>query len=79
MFLVGILLSVKYSAYRKTIGAILLVSGIAEIIPFILFILGLNDIVLFIPFIPLLIIFIEGCMTLISGLVILFFAKHKTQ
>jgi hypothetical protein len=63
MFLVGILLSVKYSAYRKTIGAILLVSGIAEII----------------PFIPLLIIFIEGCMTLIGGLVILFFAKHKTQ
>jgi len=79
LFLVGAIYSVKYVSFRKTIGASLIAIGIIEILPFLLFICGLNDIGLLIPFIPLIIIFLEGCVTSSGGLVIFFLAKLKKQ
>jgi hypothetical protein len=79
ILLVGILLSVKYFAYRKPIGVGLITIGILEILPFFIFYLVLNDLSHGIPFTPLSIIFIEGCITLVVGVVILFFTKPKNK
>ena len=79
ILLVGILLSVKFSAYRKPIGAGLITVGILEILPFVLFYLGLNDVSYLMPSTPLSIIFIEGCITLVCGIVIVFLSKPKKQ
>lgn len=77
IFLAGVILSVMYAAFRKPIGAGLTTIGILEIVPFLLFISGLNDITLLMPFIPLTIIFLEGCVTTVGGVAIFFFAKPK--
>lgn len=79
IFLVGILLSVKFSAHRKAIGVGLITIGIIEILPLVLFYLGLNDVSYLIPFTPLSIIFMEGCITLVCGIVILYLSKPKKQ
>jgi hypothetical protein len=66
ILLVGVLLSVKYSTYRKSIGAGLVTIGIIEMLPFLLF-----------SYTPLFIIFIEGCITLVCGVMIFYLNKPK--
>lgn len=74
ILLVGILLSVKYSTYRKSIGAGLVMAGIVEMLPFLLFYLVFNEVIT-----PLFIIFIEGCISLVCGIVIFYLSKPKKQ
>jgi len=75
ILLVGVILSViSNPAFRKPIGAVLSVVGVLEVVPF--FINLVKDISRIIPFVPLLILFIEGCVTLLCGVVIFYLPKQ---
>jgi predicted membrane channel-forming protein YqfA (hemolysin III family) len=75
ILLVGVILSViSNPAFRKPIGAVLSVVGVLEVVPF--FINLVKDISRIIPFVPLLILFIVGCVTLICGVVIFYLSKQ---
>ena len=71
IFLAGVILTARDVAFRKPIGASLSAIGIIEILPFLLLNLGFNDISLLIPLTPLMIIFAEGCITLVGGVFVL--------
>ena len=73
ILLVGILLSVKYSTYRKSIGAGLVTIGIIEMLPFV-FYLGLKEVIT-----PLFIFFIEGCITLVCGIAIFYLKQGQNK
>jgi hypothetical protein len=75
VFAVSLALARVYTGYRQSIGAGLAVTGVLEILPFILFSLGLNDVIHVIPLAFVAIIFIVGCITLIGGVVIFFLPK----
>ena len=77
LFVIGVIFALKYTVFRKPIGAVLITLGILEILPFFLLLLGLNDITYFIPFLPLAIIFVEGCITLLGG--VFMFNLRKTS
>jgi hypothetical protein len=79
IFVIGLALAMAYRAYRKPIGAGLSVMGILEILPFVLLSLGLNDVMHLIPFVFLLIVFVEGCVTLVGGVVIFYLPKASLR
>ncbi|MCX6644710.1 MAG: hypothetical protein NT043_05850 [Candidatus Bathyarchaeota archaeon] len=73
ILLIGVILSVSNPAFRKHIRVVLSVVGVLEVIPF--FINLVKDISRIIPFVPLLILFIEGCVTLLCGVAIFYLPK----
>ncbi|MCW4015740.1 MAG: hypothetical protein NWF06_05165 [Candidatus Bathyarchaeota archaeon] len=79
LFLVlGVFFSVMYIALRKTIGATLVSFGVLELLPFLLLLAGLNDVTYLISFLPLVIVFVEGCITLFVGVFLLHLGKTGT-
>ncbi len=75
-FIACVVLAWKRTAWRRPIGAVLITVGILEVIPFFLVLGGSSDIRFLVPFVPLVIIFFEGCVTLVSGVAIFFASKR---
>ena len=70
VFIIGILLSIKYETYKKHIGTILTIIGITEILHFTTVLIYFNT-QIFTQFNPTSFVFVLGCITLVGGVSIL--------
>ena len=70
-------LSLKYASKRKSIGSVAALIGILEILGFFTLSLTIEEVTYRIPFSPRIIMVMQGTLTLIGGLAILFYAKSK--
>lgn len=78
VFVIGVVLSLKYTQYKKYVGIILTAVGIFDIIPYIAAIINLLNRVSQVFFIlaPTVLLALIGCITLIGGVTILKQAKR---
>jgi hypothetical protein len=72
-------LSVKFFSKRKSIGTVLAIIGVLEMLGFFMFSITLEGVSYLIPFSPRVIMLVQGAITLFGGLVTLFYAKPKKQ
>jgi hypothetical protein len=77
ILLIATELSVKYPSQRKSIGTATSVIGVLEVLGFFMLSITIEEVIYRIPFSPRIIMVMQGTITLIGGLVILFYAKTK--
>lgn len=71
-------LSLKYPLKRKSIGTVLAVIGVLEMLGFFMLSFTIDGIAYRIPFSPRIIMVMQGSITLTGGLAILFYSKPKS-
>jgi hypothetical protein len=76
---VAVALSLKYPLKRKGIGTSVAVIGVLEMLGFFMLSFTIEEVTYRIPFSPRIIMLMQGSITLIGGLVMLFFAKTKRR
>jgi hypothetical protein len=76
---VAVAISLKLPSHRKSIGTSVAVIGILEMLGFFMLSLTIEEVIYRIPFSPRIIMLMQGSITLIGGLVILFYAKSKNS
>lgn len=77
ILLIATQLSLKYSSKRKSIGTVVAVIGVLEMIGFFMLSFTIEGVTYRVPFSPRIIMLMQGSITLIGGLAILFYAKSK--
>ena len=77
ILLIAAELSLKFPSLRKRIGTATSVIGVLELLGFFTLSLTIEEVTYRIPFSPRIIMVMQGTLTLIGGLVILFYAKTK--
>jgi hypothetical protein len=77
ILLIATELSLKYESKRKSIGTAAALIGVLEMLGFFMLAITIEEVTYRIPFSPRIIMLIQGSITLIGGLVILFYAKSK--
>ena len=77
IFFVATELSLKYPSKRKTIGTVLAIIGVLEILGFFMLSFTIEGVTYRIPFSPRIIMLMQGSITLTGGLVILYYTKPK--
>lgn len=70
-------LSLKYPLKRKSIGTVLAVIGVLEMLGFFMLSFTVNGVAYRIPFSPRIIMVMQGSITLTGGLAILYYSKPK--
>lgn len=70
-------LSLKYPLKRKSIGTVLAVIGVLEMLGFFMLSFTIDGVAYRIPFSPRIIMVMQGSITLTGGLVILYYSKPK--
>lgn len=75
ILLIATELSLKYPSKRKSIGTVVAIIGILEIMGFFMLSLTIEGVTYRIPFSPRIIMVMQGSITLIGGLVMLYYAK----
>ena len=77
ILLIATELSLKFPSQRKRIGTATSVIGVLEILGFFMLSITIEEVVYRIPFSPRIIMVMQGTLTLVGGLVILFFSRIK--
>ena len=77
ILLIATELSLKFPSQRKSIGTTTSVIGVLEILGFFMLSITIEEVVYRIPFSPRIIMVMQGTLTLVGGLVILFFSRIK--
>jgi hypothetical protein len=77
ILLVAVALSMKLPSHRKSIGTSVAVIGVLELSGFFMLSVTIEEVIYRIPFSPRAIMLMQGSITLIGGLVMLFYAKSK--
>ena len=79
ILLVATELSLKFPLQRKNIGTVLAVIGVLEMLGFFMLSITIEEVIYRVPFSPRIIMVMQGSITLIGGLVMLFYAKPKRR
>jgi hypothetical protein len=77
ILLIATELSLKHPSQRKNIGTVLATIGVLELLGLFTLSITIEEVIYRIPFSPRIIMVMQGTITLIGGLVILFYAKSK--
>ena len=77
ILLIATELSLKFPSQRKSIGTTTSVIGVLEILGFFMLSITIEEVIYIVPFSPRIIMLMQGTLTLVGGLVILFYARSK--
>ena len=77
ILLIATELSLKFPSQRKSIGTATAAIGVLEILGFFMLSITIEEVIYRVPFSPRIIMVMQGSITMIGGLVILYYAKPK--